>query len=164
MGRIGRLISNKINTYIVNVVETRFKYNVSSNSYGPSGDDSPALPDDRLALMKIDGAGNWVAVGVLVLSQGAEAGEKILYSRDSAGAIKATVKMLKDGVIELNGNADFAVAFNDLKTEFNELKTVVNSHTHVYIPGTLTPVPTATALPQSAADIDQAKVAEVKLP
>ena len=164
MGRIGRLISNKINTYIVNIVEARFKYNVSANLYGPSGDDSPALPDDRFALMKIDGAGNWIAVGVLVKSQGADPGEKILFSRDSAGAIKATVKMLKDGIIELNGNTDFAVAFDDLKTQFNELKTVVNSHTHIYIPGTLTPVATATGLPQSAADIDQAKVAEVKLP
>lgn len=164
MGRIGRWISGKINTFIVGVVESRFGYNVTSNLYGPSGDDSPPLPDDRIALMKKDGAGNWVAVGVLVLSQGAEAGEKILYSRDSAGVVKATFKMLKDGVIELNGNADFAVAFDDLKTQFDELQTAFNTHTHIYIPGTLATVPTATPLPQSAADIDQAKVAEVKLP
>lgn len=162
MGRIGRLISSKINTYIVNVVEARFKYNISANLYGPSGDDSPGLPDDRFALMKIDGAGNWVAVGVLVKSQGALTGEKILYSRDSAGVVKATVKLLKDGIIELNGNTDFAVAFNDLKAGFDSLKSDHNTFlTHVHGASGTPPVPPA--IP-STASVDASKVAEVKLP
>ena len=91
-------------------------------------------------------------------------GDSKVYSTDSDGNEKATCKLLADGTIEINGNTDFAVAFNDLKTQFDELKTAFNTHTHVYIPGTLATVPTATPLPQSAANIDLAKVAGVKLP
>ncbi len=91
-------------------------------------------------------------------------GETKIYSTDADGAEQATTKLLADGTMEINGDSDFAVAFNDLKTQFNELKTAFNTHTHVYIPGTLATVPTATALPQSAANIDAAKVATVKLP
>ncbi len=161
MGRIGRLISSKINTYILNVVEARFKYNVSANSYGPSGDDSPGLPEDRFALVEIDGAGNWVAVGVLVKSQGADSGEKILYSRDSAGVVKATVKLLKDGIIEINGNADFAVRFNALETGFNTLRSDHNTFlTHVHGASGTPPVPPAVP---STASISAAKVDEVKI-
>lgn len=157
MGRIGRLISSKIETFIVNVVETRFKYNVSANSYGPSGDDSPGLPDDRLALMKKDGAGNWVVVGVLVKSQGAEAGEKILYSRDSAGDVQATFKMLKDGIIELNGDSDFAVSHTDLNTALQILVTAINANFATKLDGG----GTAGVL---TLDISGAKVGSVKLP
>ncbi len=164
MGRIGRWINAKIDTYITGIIESRFDYNISARLYGPAGDDSPPLDDDRIALMKIDGSGKWIAVGVLMKSDSAEPGEKKLYSRDANGNVKAEIYLKKDGVMELNGNADFAVAFNDLKIQFNELKTAFNTHTHIYIPGTLATVPTATALPQSAADIDQAKISEVKLP
>lgn len=157
MGRIGRLVSSKINTYILNVVETRFKYNVSANLYGPSGDDSPGLPDDRMAVMEKDGAGNWATVGVLVKSQGAEAGEKILYSRDSAGVTKATIKLLGDGIIELNGNADFAVSHTDLNTALQILVTAINSTFATKLDGG----GTAGVL---TLDISGAKVAEVKLP
>ena len=91
-------------------------------------------------------------------------GDSKVYSTDADGNEQATCNFLADGTIEINGNSDFAVAFNDLKTQFDELKTAFNTHTHVYIPGTLATVPTATPLPQSVANIDLAKVDEVKLP
>ncbi len=81
------------------------------------------------------------------------AGEKRLYST-SGGSVVADIKLLADGTIEVNGNSDFAVAFNDLKTGFDNLVTDFNAHTH----GTQ-PIPTP-----STASIDAAKVDTVKLP
>lgn len=104
-------------------------------------------------------------------------GEKKIYSSDG-GAIKAFIQWLKTGamiisgtvmqmlgstsieltapVIEINGNADFAVAFNDLKTQFDIFKADYNVHVHP--PGAVPPSPT------TAADITPAKVSTVKLP
>lgn len=87
-------------------------------------------------------------------------GERELYS--SAGGVrKAKIRLLADGTIKVNDGTDYAVAFNDLKTEFNKLNTAFNTHTHVCAaPG----VASATGLPQSAANIDLAKVSTVRLP
>ena len=49
-------------------------------------------------------------------------GETKLYSTDSDGAEQATVIGKADGILEVNGDADFAVAFNDLKVAFDQLK------------------------------------------
>lgn len=69
--------------------------------FAPSGDDSPPIANDRIVLVQIDGAGRFAAVGVLNESQGAKPGEKILYSRDSSGEVKAALKLLNDGKIEM---------------------------------------------------------------
>lgn len=73
----------------------------------------------------------------------------------------AYVKWSDDGTIELVGNTDFAVAFNDLKSGFDQLKSDFNSHTHA-----VTTAPGTTAVPTvpSTATIDGAKVTEVLLP
>ena len=78
-----------------------------------------------------------------------------------------------DGVIEINGNADFAVAFTDLKTAFDQLKTdfntfvttIYNLHVH---PG-VTAGPASTGVAPlvgtgSTADMSGAKVDTVKIP
>jgi len=103
-------------------------------------------------------------------------GSRIYFKDDGTIEIKnhdesATAIMKTDGTItvsgaaiELNGNADFAVAFNDLKTAFDSLKQTVNTHTHLYSPGPLPQVATATGLPQATADMAGAKVDDVKLP
>lgn len=87
-------------------------------------------------------------------------GEKKIYSVAS-GSIQAFINFLTTGVLELNGNTDFAVAFNNLKTEFEELQSAYNAHTHTVDgnPGT-----TGTTNTISTADIDNAKVDTVKLP
>lgn len=103
-------------------------------------------------------------------------GEKKVYSSDG-GVIKAFIQWLKTGalilsgtilqilgstsieltapIIEINGAADFAVAFNALKTQFDQFVSDYNNHTHTPGPG---PNPT------TAADITPAKVASVKFP
>jgi hypothetical protein len=84
------------------------------------------------------------------------------------------INLKSDGTIELNGNADFAIAFTDMKASFDTLKTelntfitVFNAHTHQYSPGPSPPAPTAapsTPGTPAAADMSGAKVDTVKLP
>ena len=157
MGRIGKWISSKIGDYILGVVESRYKYNTSQFHYGPSGDDAPPLPDDATALLEVDGSGNWISVAVLNKSQGAEPGERILFSRDSSGATKATIKLLKDGTIEINGNSDYAVSWTDLNMALQTLVTAINAALAVKLDGG----GTAGTL---TLDISSARVTGVKLP
>lgn len=118
MGRIGKLVKTEIEKFIVATVETRFKFNQTADFYAASGDDAPPLEKDRIALIGVDGTGNFAAVGVLMVSQGAEPGERILYSRNSDGDVKAVLKLLGDGTIEAVAPGDIKVSTDgDLKLE-----------------------------------------------
>jgi len=81
-------------------------------------------------------------------------GEKKIYSQ-AGGAQKAYTKWLDDGIIELNGNNDFAVRFNALKTGFDNLVSDHNTHTH--------PANGSPPSVLSTASIDSSKVDEVKI-
>lgn len=74
------------------------------------------------------------------------------------------VKCNKNGEIEINGKDDYAVAFNDLKTEFNKLKDDYNAHQHSYNPGPGAAALCAVTASQNTSNIDLAKVDKVKLP
>lgn len=128
MGRLGRNLSNEIKEFITQEIETRYSYNQSAMTYLPPGEDSVPIKDDRIVLVQVDGKGNFVAVGVLAVSQGAKAGEKILYSRNSDGEVQAAIKLLNDGKIEMvapdaikiEGEKEFAVSMKEkieIKTE-----------------------------------------------
>lgn len=69
------------------------------------------------------------------------------------------IQLNDDDTIELNGSADFAAAFNDLKAGFDQLVSDFNIHVHVET-GASTAPPTT----PSTASIDAAKVDEVLLP
>lgn len=76
-----------------------------------------------------------------------------------------------DGTLEVNGDADFAAAFNDLKagfdslvSDFNALVVAYNAHTHVSVTSLGTPTPPVPTGSSSSASIDAAKVDTVKLP
>jgi hypothetical protein len=71
-----------------------------------------------------------------------------------------------NSIVELNGNTDYAVSFNDLKTGFDSLKTslnsfitVYNAHTHsgVQAGGSSTASPSVPGVPATAT-IDAAKI------
>lgn len=110
-------------------------------------------------------------------------GEKKIYSSDG-GVIKAFIQWLKTGamiisgtllqilgstkieitapVIEINGNADFAVRYTALETAFQAFQTEYDLHVHS---GVLAgPANSGVPTVPSAADITPAKVATVKLP
>ena len=122
MGRIGRLVKTAIDKYIVQTVEAYFGANITAETFAASGDDSPPLADDRIVLVKIDGSGNFAAVGVLSESQGAKPGEKILYSRDKDGAVQAALKLLNDGKIEMISPDDFSLEGKKLALKADEIK------------------------------------------
>lgn len=158
MGRIARWLSSKIETYITGIVESRIQERIQTLLFGSSGDDSPPLPEDRVLLIRIEGTGNNIVSGVICESQGAEPGEKKLYSRDDDGVVQATVYLKSDGTIEINGNADFAVAYTDLNTALQTFITDLNAK----LVTALTAV--GGSWPGTSIDISGSKIDEVKLP
>lgn len=98
-----------------------------------------------------------------------EEGGNGIYSV-SSGAIAAFINLLSGGTIEINGNNDFAIRFNEMKTAFDELKAdlntfigVYNGHNHPTAPSGPVSPPSAPGS-SSTADMSGAKVDEVKLP
>lgn len=98
-------------------------------------------------------------------------GETTVYSIDS-GAVSAFINLLNTGILELNGNADFLVRYNELEIAFNQLQSdhddllaAVDLHTHTGVTvGSGTSGTLVTGLSPSTADITPAKVDEVLVP
>ena len=134
----------------------------------PPGEDSN--PPDGAKVLIID-VGRAYKVAIAAddnVSPSMSEGEKKLYSI-SDGAIAAFISFLSSGIIEINGNSDFAVRYNELETGFNELKTDFNNFVTTYNTHSHATAPTGPVSPPSAsgssstADISAAKVEEVKL-
>lgn len=111
MSAVARLIKTETGDdgEIVQTVEAHYNENKYCDQYAPSGDDSPPLPEDRVVCVDVEGTGNAVAVGVLCESQGAEPGERIIYSRDGDGNLVAKIYLKKDGSMEVTGDGDFEI-------------------------------------------------------
>ena len=130
------------------------------------GDDSVPALDSRVAILEVGPA--W-KIGVAVsdnITPIMQDGEKRIYSQDS-GVIKAFISLLKSGIIEINGNTDFAVRFSVLETGFNQLKSDFNGflthiHAGVTTGGGISGPPVPPAVP-SVASIAGAKIDEVKV-
>lgn len=87
----------------------------------------------------------------------ADTGENFLYSIDDSGVVQALIKLLKSGIIEINGNADFAIRFNALDTALQTLVTQINATF-------ATKGDASGAAGALTLDISGAKVDEVKVP
>ncbi len=173
MGLIGRVIESIIKNQL-REIRTEIYTNLikSPRQVLPPGIDTVPIKGDQGVMITIDQSqGKGVQIGVYPDPQ-AESGEVRFYSRDDAGAQQAFLWIKKTGIIEINGDSDFAVAFNDLKSGFDTLKsdvntfitTIFNLHTHVSAgPGvpTATPLPTGSA---STASIDASKIPTIKVP
>ena len=171
MGLIGRIIESRIKNSLREITTEIFTNLIKSpRQVLPPGMDSVPIEGDQGVMIIIaQSQGKGIQIGVYPDPQ-AESGEVRFYSRDDNGAQQAFLWIKKDGNIEINGDTDFAVAFNDLKSGFDTLKsdvntfitTIFNLHTHVETGGTTaTPLPIGSA---SAASIDASKVPTVKLP
>lgn len=110
MGIIARVIQHAFDKFITLTGETRKDFNFNTLLYTPAGDDSIPLKDERLLLVKVDGTGKYVTVGVLTPSQGAKPGEKIFFSRDnkelSEASIVAKISMLNDGSVTIDTDSE----------------------------------------------------------
>lgn len=101
MGNFAKTISSKIKDFITCTVEKNNGYMIAGEMVSTSGDDSPPLKGDVMYISETDGAGEYVVLGTIVKSQGAKAGEKILFSRNSSKELVAKIYMTEKGSIEI---------------------------------------------------------------
>jgi hypothetical protein len=106
IGRVGRVLNIAVEKLIQVTVETFKGFNQNAFLYASSGNDSPPLPEDKIILVKQDGAGKYSCIGVLTASQGAKPGEKILFARDPDGMVVSKIAMLNDGSIHTKTTGD----------------------------------------------------------
>lgn len=111
MGLLARIIKteNGDDNEIIQTVEAHYGENKYCDQFASCGDDAPPLPEDRVVLVEVEGTGNACAVGALAKSQGAEPGEKLIYSRDSDGNLKAKIWLKKDGSIEIQTSGELKI-------------------------------------------------------
>lgn len=146
----------------------------SIEQLGATGEDSNPHVGARVIVLDL-GPSYRVAVALSdEVEPSVDEGEKEIYSYDASANKLAYVKLCSDSSVELNGDTDYAVAFNDLKTAFDQLKsdyddlvTKYNAHVH---PGVTTGTgSTAVVIPASlgsvtTANIDPAKIDSIKVP
>jgi len=131
------------------------------------GDDSPPIENLRGIYVQTSQVGTPVLVGYINDKQIAKPGEKRIFATDQNGNAILHFYMKSDSTIELGGTGNYAVKFNELKTEFNELKGKFNSfvssyNTHVHpVSGASTLVTTSLAT-SSTANIDNAKNSKIQ--
>lgn len=109
IARIGKVIDHAIDKFLGTILETRKGYNQTVFLYNPSGDDSVPCKNDKVIILKVDGTGNFIGVGILTESKGAKPGEKIFFGRDADGKVTATLKMLNSGNVETEADGDISV-------------------------------------------------------
>lgn len=140
----------------------------------PAGIDSQPLPGLKAIHAQTGEKGEPVIIGYINEELLAQDGEIRVFSIDSDGALKAYVHAKNDGILEVNGNADFMVRYSALETAYNQLKddfdsfvSTYNTHTHP-VPGitagaasATASVTTATGSP-STGDITPSKIDNVK--
>jgi len=108
MGVIARMVKYFAEKFATITGEPRKGLNHETLLYTPAGDDSIPLPDERLLLVKIDGAGKYVTAAVLTPSQGAKPGEKIFFARDKGGSIVSKLSFFNNGNVKLDTDTETA--------------------------------------------------------
>lgn len=117
MGVIAKVLDSAREKIVSITAEVYKGFNRKAVLYTPIGEDSVPCKDDRILMVKVDGTGKYVVVGTLNVSQGAKPGEKILYSRNADGDVKAVIKLLEDGKIKVNAPDDIEID-GDKKIKF----------------------------------------------
>jgi hypothetical protein len=103
---IGRKVGEEIKKFIQIIFEARKDDNRNALLYNSAGDDSVPVDDERIILVKVDGNGKYIAVGVLIPSQGAKPGEKIFFAREPDGDIVSKISMLNDGSVTIDTDTE----------------------------------------------------------
>lgn len=117
MGRIARLIKTEIDKYILQTVEAHYGQNQLVEQFGPAGEDAPPLDEERVLISRVEGTGHFVSIGSLVVSQGAEPGDKMIYARDpDNGDIVSKIWLKNDGSVEIIAGGDISLTLADDST------------------------------------------------
>lgn len=98
----------------------------------PFGVDSNCPKNFIAVYAETEEKGKNVIIGYLNKNAKADVGELRLFSTDKDGKEKFYVQLKNNGFLGLGGTGNFAVKFNELKTEFNSLKGTVSSHITTY--------------------------------
>lgn len=137
---------------------------------GPHGFDSNPVKDMAAIYAPTLQQGEPVILGYINKKQmDLDLGESLMFSTNQNGVLQIYIRMRADGTMEMNGNSDFMVRFNELKTGFDQLKSdfndfvsnTYNTHVHPSPAGGSTGTTPSLGTP-SAASIDNAKIAEIK--
>lgn len=149
----------------------------TAKQLAPFGIDSNPVKDVPYIYIKTELDGKEVIVGFIQKDLLAEVGETRLFSTDANGNLQTYIWLKNaNNEIHLGGDSNFAVKFNELKTEFNKLKTdfntlvnLYNSHVHPVAgavpaaPPTLpSTTPTASQATANTSNIDTAKNEKIK--
>ena len=128
----------------------------------PSGEDFSPQNEDVVLIIQISDA---YKLGILVDDQVAPdesnlSGEKEIYSKDGSTKL-ARLKLNKDGQVILNQGTDFAVLYNELKTQIDKLKSDLLAHVH---PGvTAGGASTGVSITVFDVNVDNAKAEKVRI-
>lgn len=148
----------------------------SKNSFAPGIEINPAA-GERLIISKIDNSDSYlVNIGGISDNVAPDTlpGERRFFSVDENLDLSSYIKLKNTGIVEINGNDNFAVLYTELVTEFNKLNskfnsliTAYNSHAHPYVdtpvgPSTTSATPTTGTA--SDADITNVKSEKVLFP
>lgn len=114
MGRIGRIVKNRIEKFIYNTIETRLKLNFENKLYAPAGCHYVPLKDDRMLLVEIDGTNKFAVAGTLNEIQsgldGISEGDIWLFSRNpSTGKFETYIKLNHDGTLIVDTPNDVTI-------------------------------------------------------
>lgn len=140
--------------------------------YNTHGEDNSPIDGTKVIVIDLGSAFKIAIAADDGIVPSMQVGEKKIYSLDSGGAIVAFINYLESGIIEINGNADFAVryleletAFNDLKSEYDDLVTKFNVHIHSGVTaGGANTGGSDVSGNSSTADISDAKIDNIKVP
>lgn len=129
MGIIGRILRSSIEDGIREIIIEEFDgYTKKMRQVSPPGIDANPLPEDQGSGFSVGGTSSkTVMVGVYCENCISEPGELRFFSRDDSGIEKTFMYLKKDGTLELNGNADFAVSWTDLNTVMQLFVTAINA-------------------------------------
>lgn len=135
----------------------------------PYGIDSNPIKDMVAVYAETSEKGKIAIIGYFNKNQKAAVGELRLFSTDANGFEKFYTWLKNDGTMEIGGNTNFAVKYNELQTEFNALKkshndllTEYKTHVHaVTAVGSPTAATISTQTPNTS-DITQSKNDKIK--
>jgi hypothetical protein len=172
-----KVISSEINQALQRVVKYQRlgKSDIQTSiEASPFGVDSNPIKNWVAVYAETSEKGKTVIVGYLNKNQLAATGEYRNYSTNDDGEEVFYTWLKKNGTMEIGGTENFAVKFNELKTEFNKLKeshnTLAekwNSFCTAYVPGSPSVTGTPATLSTSSvspndSDIDNSKNDKIK--
>lgn len=98
----------------------------------PFGIDSSPIKNMTAIYSNTSNDAESVVIGYINTNQIAQQGETRLFSLDANGSLKSFVHLKNDGTIEMNGDSDFLIKFNELQTILNTLAININTeHTAI---------------------------------